>query len=155
MITISEITNDVDLQSLQEAWDDLLKKVPDENPFLSFEWVSNYRKHLGQGELFVLTAEQNKKIRCIAPLCITQRKSLGMPVRVASFITTQQTNTDRLNFINNLFGIDKRLGWSDQAGFLYDPDYPEVLYETIRYLKRSDQWDIMDLREIADRKSVV
>jgi len=148
LITISEITNDADFQSLQEAWDSLLDKVPDQNPFLSFEWVSNYRKHLGKGKLFILTAQQNDKICCIAPLCITQRHFWGMRVRVASFITTQHTNTDRLSLTNNLLGIDNRLGWSDLADFIYDPDHPEVLHETIRYLKQSDQWGILDLREI-------
>ncbi len=154
MITISEVSNDADLQSLQGDWNALLEKIPDENPFLSFEWVSNYRKSLSQGKLFVLTAQQNGNICCIAPLCITQRNFLGLNIRVASFITTQQTNTDRVNFINNLFGIDKRLGWSDQAGFLYDPDDPEALYETIRYLKQSDQWDILDLREMSSESLV-
>ena len=71
-----------------------------------------------------------------------------MRIRVASFITTQQTNTDSLNSINNLLGIDNRLGWSDQADILYDPDHPEALRETIRYLKRNEQWNILDLREI-------
>ena len=147
MITISEVTNDADLEPLRGAWDALLRKVPDEIPFLSFEWTFSYRRHLGQGKLFVLVAKQNERICCIAPLCLTQRYCLGVPVRVASFITTQQTNTDRLNFINKLFGIDNRLGWSDQANFLFDPDHPEALHETIRYLKRSDRWDVLDLRE--------
>jgi len=148
LITISEITNNADLQSLQEPWDTLLKKVPDENPFLSFEWVSTYRKHLSQGELFVLTAEQDNKICCIAPLCITHRKFLGMRVRVASFITTTQTNTIPINPISKWFGTDNRLGWSDQADFPCDPDHPDALREIIRYLKRSDQWDVLDLREM-------
>ena len=148
MITISEITNDADFQSLQEAWDTLLNKSSDQNPFLSFEWVSSYREHLPQGELFVLTAEQNNEIRCIAPLCIIHRQFLGMRVRVASFISTTQTNTIPINPLSKWFGTDNRLGWSDQADFAYDPNHLEALHETIRYLKKSDQWDVLDLREM-------
>jgi hypothetical protein len=149
LITISEVSNEAGFASLKPAWDALHKKFPDENPFLSFDWIFNYWKNLGQGELFIFTARENEDILCIAPLRLTRRLYMGLPLKEASFISTAHTHTDKTHFLNRLLGIENRLGWSDQADFLFNPENLEGLRQMIRHLKGVQHWDVLDLRELS------
>jgi len=147
-ITFSEISNNADFEDLRQPWNALLKQVPDENPYLSFEWVHNYWKHLGRGRLSVWVGKRNGEVCCIAPLQIEKKWTAGLPKRVALFASTEHTRTGKTNPLNLLFGIDNRLGWSDQADFIYDPNQPEDLRQMLQHLKKVRQWDVLDLREI-------
>jgi hypothetical protein len=146
---VREIINEAQLVELREDWDNLLKQSPSRSVYMSFEWIYTWWRHFARGKLFVLVAEADGQVRCIAPLMLTRERFLGMPYTRVRFIGSDPTGTTKRNAFDKLFSIDKRYGWSDVLDFLYKAEDIESLKATLEYLKRQKgRWDILDLREL-------
>jgi len=153
---IREIVNETQLLDLREDWDNLLKHSPSRSVYMSFEWIYTWWRYFARGKLFVLVAESNGQVRCIAPLMLTRERFLGMPYTRVRFIGSDPTGTTKRNVLDKLFSIDKRYGWSDILDFLYRAEDLESLRATLEYLKRQrGRWDILDLRELHSSTSSI
>jgi len=146
---IWEVTTEAGFLNLRKDWDSLLKESPSGSIYMSFEWMYTWWRHFGRGQLFILVAESNGQVRCIAPLMRTSERFLGMQYTRIRFIGSDATCTTNRNLFDKLFSIDKRYGWSDLLDFLYRTEDVEGLIGTLNYLKQQKRrWDILDLREL-------
>jgi len=149
---IREITNEEGFLNLKKDWDNLLEESPGKSIYMSFEWMYTWWRHLARGQLFILVAESNGQVRCIAPFMLTKERFLGMQYSRIRFIGSGSTGTNKKNLFDKLFSIDKRFGWSDLLDFLYKPDDVEGLREILLHIKQQKKrWDILDLRELHSR----
>jgi len=146
---IWEVTNEAGFLNLRKDWDSLLKESLGRSIYLSFEWMHTWWRHFGRGQLFILVAESNGQLRCIAPFMRTSERFMGIQYTRIRFIGSDATCTTNRNLFDKLFSIDKRYGWSDLLDFLYRAEDVEGLIGTLQYLKQQKRrWDVLDLREL-------
>lgn len=76
---IRVITESKEFESLSEVWDSLLQKSNDDNAiYLTYEWVSTWWKHFGEGKkLNILLIENQGQVIGIVPLMKTEY-SIGL-----------------------------------------------------------------------------
>jgi len=86
-MTIEEISDYGDLESLKGEWDFLIRESGADCFHLTHEWTSAWWKNLGTGnKLFILLAREGGKTLGIAPLMISRGRLSGIPVRKIEFI---------------------------------------------------------------------
>ncbi len=86
--------------ALQEQWNVLLLRSPDNNLFLTFEWLSTWWEVFGGGrELCVWLVEDRGELVGIAPLYSHTRRVAGVPLRELSLLGNQAVGSDFLGFI--------------------------------------------------------
>ncbi|MEM2661271.1 MAG: GNAT family N-acetyltransferase [Nitrososphaeria archaeon] len=89
-----------DFQSLRDEWNFLLKRnVLGDNVFLTWEWLSTWWKHFGDGrKLLLLTVEDEGEIIAIAPLMLSKYKlPIFGTIKKVEFIGVR--HSDYNNFI--------------------------------------------------------
>ncbi len=92
---ISEYKNFI---SLEEEWNSLLEKCPNENVFLRHEWFRCWWEAFGKNkQLYIILVKDTGKIIGIAPLMISKDNYRGFPVKKLSFI--KDDNTAHADFI--------------------------------------------------------
>jgi CelD/BcsL family acetyltransferase involved in cellulose biosynthesis len=69
-LAVEECGSDVALKALQAPWKTLWLQCPQATLFQSPEWLIPWWKHLGEGELWVLTVWQDHQLVGLAPLLI-------------------------------------------------------------------------------------
>ena len=75
------------LGEYEHSWDTLLSKSLDNNPFITYEWLTTWSKYFGRGnDLKIFTAEDYHGLSLVAPICYSNYKALGSLRRKASFI---------------------------------------------------------------------
>jgi CelD/BcsL family acetyltransferase involved in cellulose biosynthesis len=69
-----DVVHEVDrLGELSAEWTELLQNSSANNPFLTWEWLYAWSKHLGESSaLQILTAREGGRLVGIAPLCVTR-----------------------------------------------------------------------------------
>lgn len=88
-----------DFQSVKDNWNSLLNKSIDNNVFLTWEWLSTWWEHLGEGrKLLILLVEDEKKVVAIAPLMFSEYE---LPVlgRIKKIEFVGAPQSDYHNFI--------------------------------------------------------
>ena len=97
-IYIEEV-NDVDgFRLLKDPWNELLRQSPDNDIFLTWEWLFYWWKYYGEGKkLRILLAKEGNRIRGIAPLMQSRYKYGLLSVNVLENICT--INCDRSGLI--------------------------------------------------------
>lgn len=146
---VREIRSLEDLSLLKNRWEELESESPCPNPYISFAWISSYLEVFRRGTPLILVAEIEGRICALAALEITKARFLGCSYKIISFAGTGNTGTDQLSLLGKLFSYDNRLCWSDKLDFLWDSNCPEAVTAIVEYLRNSDQWDLLDLREMA------
>lgn len=122
-----------DFQSLREMWNGNLKKnLLGDNVFLTWEWLSTWWKHFGEGrKLLVLLVEDENEVLAIAPLMLSKYKLPGLGTfKKIEFLGTRT---------------------SDYNNFIMVKKEAECLRLIINYLIDAvADWDWIELKEILE-----
>jgi CelD/BcsL family acetyltransferase involved in cellulose biosynthesis len=121
-----------DFQLLKEEWNGLLEKsLLGNNVFLTWEWLSTWWKHFGQGrKLLLLTVEEQDRILAIAPLMLTKYRLPGLG------------NIQKIEFVGTPH--------SDYHNFILEKE-EECLRLLIKYIKENlSGWNWIELKEIPE-----
>lgn len=121
-------------EALADEWEALLADSEDDNPFLSWAWMSQWWRHYGAGRrLFVITVRDGQRLVGIAPL---QRPPVRdrWGARTVRFFGTGDVCTEHLGFI-------LRRGAEVDAG----QRLLDFLCTTLK-----NRWDLLELRDMAD-----
>ena len=120
-----------ELRDLGPAWKEFFQRIQCENVFLSYEWLSEWWFHLGQGhKLFVIVLQDDTgRLAALAPLNISVQAG---PLHIR-----------RLGFLGD------RLVGSDYLDFLLDPDCLGPALDGIcrQILKHRREWDYLELAD--------
>jgi CelD/BcsL family acetyltransferase involved in cellulose biosynthesis len=78
-VTVEIIENDAALRALRDEWHDLLEHSAADSPFLTWEWLFAWWRHLGRGRLQVTTVRRGTLLIGVLPLFA----SVGGPLRLS------------------------------------------------------------------------
>jgi CelD/BcsL family acetyltransferase involved in cellulose biosynthesis len=131
-IETMEIRRIADLQgfaSLRNDWKELHQQNPNQEVFLSWEWLYAWWKHYGKGrELWLITAWRDGDLIGIAPLMRVERRKYGV----------------RLNVLCNIGTPDV-----DEGGFIVKDGEAQVYAAIGDYLITQKRlWDMLELNEL-------
>jgi CelD/BcsL family acetyltransferase involved in cellulose biosynthesis len=74
-IQVEIITEESEFLALEHIWNPLLQRSGADSIFLTFEWLSTWWRHFGQGnQLFVMVIKNQGLIVGLIPLMITKRQ---------------------------------------------------------------------------------
>ena len=98
---IDRIDDPARFQALNAEWDELLKASSADSPFLTWEWLWSWWKHLAaDGTLHILAFRDRDRLVAIAPLMSRTLRVAGLaPVRVLEFLGTGSVGSDYLDLI--------------------------------------------------------
>jgi CelD/BcsL family acetyltransferase involved in cellulose biosynthesis len=86
-MTLLESVQAHPLEHYEDIWDNLLSKSLDNNPFVTYEWLTAWSKYFGgSNDLQVFTLEDYTRCSIVAPVCYSNYKAFGSVRRKASFI---------------------------------------------------------------------
>lgn len=103
-------------EALRDEWNALLQESVSNVPFLQFDYLKTWWKHLGGGEwqqpvqLFIITARENGSLAGIAPLFLSEREGrnsllfLGS-IEISDFLDLIVRREDEPAFIDGLFAF--------------------------------------------------
>lgn len=130
-VSASVIRTTAELHKLGPEWEELVRRTHCDNIFLSFEWLSEWWTHFGQGhDLFVATVRDDwGRLVALAPLYISRQAG---PFRIR-----------RLGFLGD------RLVGSDQLDFLVDRACMPAALECLRDFLSVCRWE-WDYIELSD-----
>lgn len=119
-------------KDLKDTWNDILENSIDNDVFSTWEWLSTWWKHFGEGrKLRILLAENKKKTVAIAPLMCSKYHFLHLG------------NLTKIEFIGN--------PQSDYNNFILIERETECLKLFLDYLtNRYNDWDYLELRDISE-----
>jgi CelD/BcsL family acetyltransferase involved in cellulose biosynthesis len=106
-------------------------------PFLSWEWLSVWYKWFGAGRKpFVLKAFRENRLVGLLPLCLQEKKVLGMRLRRLAFIGEAQGGADYLDLI------------------AAPEDRAEILKAIFDFLKKENSFDLIALENVSDDSAI-
>ncbi len=107
-------------------------------PFLSWEWQTAWFKNFGADRSpFILTVKRETELIGILPLCLQEKKVLGMNLKRLAFIGEANGGADYLDL------IAKR------------EDKAEILAAIFEFLKAENSFDVIDLENLASDSETV
>lgn len=122
--------------SLREQWRQLFAQT-ESSPFLSWEWLSTWYKWFGVDRTpFILKATRDNRLIGLLPLCLQEKKVLGMRLKRLAFVGEQIGGADYLDLIAK--PEDKR----------------EVLSAMFDFLKKENSFDLICLENLASDSEV-
>jgi CelD/BcsL family acetyltransferase involved in cellulose biosynthesis len=108
-IDFAIIQRDPDFWLLEAQWQDLFQKLSSPNLFLSWEWISTWWRHYGDGkEPFVILATENGSPIAIAPFYLEKQHILKIPVTVLSMMGDGEVCSEYLDMLC-IAGEEKRV----------------------------------------------
>ena len=126
MPTLKVITEAREFEALEADWRRIYEECGASNPFLSYEWLTAWWRHFGEGkQLSVVVVELNGDTVAIAPLMrvksagITKLQFLGKPI-------------------------------SDYSDFLIGKEGEHCVGPLVQFIQREMQWDAVELRGITN-----
>jgi len=130
-ILIEKFDDENAFDSLREEWRQLFTRT-ESAPFLSWEWLSTWYKWFGAGRTpFVLKATRENKLIGLLPLCLEEKKVLGMRLKRLAFTGEQDGGADYLDLIAR------------------PEDRREVLAAIFDFLQNEDCFDVICLENLA------
>ena len=126
-LNISVVSSLKDFESIEPAWNSLLKRSNVDNPFLTFEWQYTWWEMFGKGKkLYIVVAKIDDQIVGIGPFMVSRFSVF----KILEFIGT---------------------GLSDYLGIIWEKDQAQVVNDILHFLlKRKGDWNVINLRDIAD-----
>lgn len=124
--------------SLREEWTQLFAAAESSSPFLSREWLSTWYKWFGANRTpFILKAYREDRLIGLLPLCLEEKRILGMKLKRLSFLGEKQGGADYLDLIAS------------------PEDKPEILPAVFDYLKKENCFDVLCLENLAGDSATV
>lgn len=138
-ISIEKATGENVFASLQAEWRNLFAATRGaSSPFLSWEWLSTWHKWFGANRTpFILKAYRQNQLIGLLPLCLQEKKVLGMRLKRLGFIGETQGGADYLDLIAK------------------PEDKSEVLAAIFEFLKREQCFDLICLENLAGDSATV
>ncbi len=85
-MAILELQQIYNIDNFEVSWNKLLSSSFDNNPFLTYEWLTSWSKHFGNGkELKLFTVENNGQISLAVPVTYVTHKFLGTKYHEVQF----------------------------------------------------------------------
>ena len=126
-ISVERATGENIFESLGDEWKSLFAASRC-SPFLTSEWLSNWYKWFGANRaLFILKAYRQNQLIGLLPLCLQEKKVLGLKLKRLAFVGEGQGGADYLDLIAR------------------PADKPEVLAAIFDYLKKENCFDLISL----------
>jgi hypothetical protein len=107
------ITNKEELIGLEEAWDELVSRCKSRNIFMTYGWNLNWAKHILEHKLLCILIFDDKRLECIAPFFIDDKKIirlLGQPYSDYADIIMPEPS---LKIFEILFAELKKFDWQE------------------------------------------
>lgn len=87
-----------DLEAAGIDWNNVLSHSLDDNPFLTYEWLSEWWRSFGKGrKLQLLAVKEEDRVLLMIPLMISTYKAFGVKFRKLEFVATPAS--DYHNFV--------------------------------------------------------
>ncbi len=88
-MTILELQTINELRDSETEWNQLLSQSLDNNPFLTYEWLTSWWKYFGKGrELKLFTAESQGPVSLVVPVMYSKCKVFGSKRCRAEFVAS-------------------------------------------------------------------
>src|SRR5450756_195357 len=88
-MAILELQRINELNDFEIEWNQLLSNSLDNNPFLTYEWLTLWWKHFGNGkELKLFTLENEGKVSLVVPVMYSTCKVLGSKRTKVEFVAS-------------------------------------------------------------------
>ncbi|MDQ4123392.1 MAG: GNAT family N-acetyltransferase [Acidobacteriota bacterium] len=130
-ISIERAVGENILKSLREDWKQLFAAT-ECSPFLSWEWLSTWYKWFGgDRDLFVLKAYRENQLIGLMPLCLQEKRVLGLKLIRLSFMGEAQGGADYLDLIAK------------------PEEKAEILSAILDFLKKENNFDLICLENLA------
>jgi len=131
-LRIVRIDNYRDFLDLRETWNDTLERCSDNNIFSTWEWLTLWWKHFGEGrQLMILLAENGSKTVGIAPIMCSAYRLFGIWIRKIEFIGS---------------------GASDYCSFILAEKHDECMRLFSQYVSRlPEEWDYVELTDVSEK----
>jgi len=129
-MNIVHFDNINDLKNYRNQWSSLVEQASESSaPFVTPEWALNWWEHFGNGKtLSLLALFDGEQMVGIAPLAISRRELLGLPVKTIGFIGA---------------------GLSDHLDFYVVPRLrAEGLTKIFDYIVNRLKWEMMDFWDV-------
>jgi len=131
ILKIIELDDFNQFVDLKDAWNDLLAKSKDNDVFSTWEWLSSWWRHFGEGrKLRVLLVNDNNKIVAIAPLMWSKYNFLHF----GSFTKIEFIGSPQSDY-NNFILIKRKM---------------KCLRLFLDYLNEHNDWDYLELSDISE-----
>lgn len=131
-ISVERAAGENIIELLREEWQQLFAATGCSSPFLSWEWLSVWYKWFGAGRIpFFLKVTRENRLIGLLPLCLQEKKVLGMRL-------------GRLGFIG------AGAGGADYLDLIAKPENKaEVLSAIFDFLKKEKDFDVLCLENLA------
>ena len=128
---ILEVKEFNDFQILKDEWNDSLKVSLDNNVFSTWEWLSTWWRHFGEGKkLVILLIEEESRISAIAPFVYSKHNFLGLG------------NLKKISFVGS--------PESDYNSFILKERNVMFLELFLDYLTEHFDWDYLELEDVPE-----
>ncbi len=130
-ISIEKINGKDAFETLRDEWRQLFAAA-ESSPFLSWEWLSTWFRWFGADRTpFVIKALRDNRLIGLLPLCLQEKKVLGMRLRRLAF-------------------IGEAVGGADYLDLIAAPeDKAEILTAIFEFLKNENCFDLISLENLA------
>lgn len=130
-ITVEKTNGENIFEILRDDWRKLFAAT-ESSPFLSWEWLSTWYKWFGNERTpFILKAFRGNHLIGLMPLCLQEKKVLGIKVRRLSFIGEEVGGADYLDFIAQ------------------SENKSEVLSAFFDFLRKEENFDVINLENLS------
>ncbi|MDC4227928.1 MAG: hypothetical protein MPW15_27790 [Candidatus Manganitrophus sp.] len=99
-IAVERVCTDEGLFELKADWERLFAQSSAQNPFLSWEWMAAWWRHLGAGKLHLLFVRRQGALIGIAPFYQREIRLGGISFRALSFLGDEAVGSDHLDFLS-------------------------------------------------------
>jgi CelD/BcsL family acetyltransferase involved in cellulose biosynthesis len=109
-MAILELQRINELNDFEIDWNQLVSHSLDNNPFLTYEWLTSWWKQYGKGRTLKLFTANNREGApfLIAPIMYSTYKRFGIKLRKAEFVTTPDSDYNTF-LVTNYEGATKAL----------------------------------------------
>jgi CelD/BcsL family acetyltransferase involved in cellulose biosynthesis len=122
--------------NLKDRWNDCLVQSLDNNIFSTWEWLSIWWKHFGEGKkLVILLVEDEKEILAIAPFVYSEHSFLGVG------------NLKKISFVGS--------PESDYNSFILKEKKVKSVELIFDYLNKHIDWDYLELEDIPENSATM
>jgi CelD/BcsL family acetyltransferase involved in cellulose biosynthesis len=135
-LAVERIETEAQFDAIAGLWQDLQQRTEADHPFLTFDWMRAWYRHLrAERRLALLVLRDDTGVRGIVPWCIGNAWRGRLPFSVVQFLGT---------------------GLSDRLDLLATGDREELLESSLGHLEENSiAWDMIDLREVPSESPTV
>lgn len=136
METILKVVEFNEFKDLKDYWNDCLMQSLDNNIFSTWEWLSTWWKHFGEGKnLVILSVESEKEILAIAPFVLSKCNFFGLH------------GFKKLSFVGSPD--------SDYNSLILKERNVKLLELIFNYLNDHIDWDYLELKDIPENSGTI